>query len=55
MAFVAGGVSVLSFLYLAQATGGYNARIGRVFVADLVAAACLLVGLLAYLYVQRKG
>lgn len=54
-AFVAGGVSVLSFLYLAWAVGGYNAQLARVFGADLVAGACLVVGALAYAYVQRQA
>lgn len=55
MAFVAGGASVLSFLYLAWSVGGYNAQIGRVFTADLIAAACLLVGVLAYAFARREG
>tara|TARA_Y100001933_G_C18896187_1_gene520501 strand:- start:669 stop:1058 length:390 start_codon:yes stop_codon:yes gene_type:complete len=46
-AFVAGFVSVLSFLLLAWSVGGYNAQLGRVFTADLVALACLLAGALA--------
>jgi len=36
-ALVAGFVSVVSFLWLAWATGGYNAQLARVFTADLVA------------------
>lgn len=47
-ALLAGGVSVLTFLYLAWATGGYNAQIARVVTADLVAGVCLVVGALAY-------
>lgn len=43
-AFVAGFVSVLSFLALAHATGGYNVAVGRVVLADWVALACLVVG-----------
>jgi hypothetical protein len=48
LAFVMGLVSVLSFLVLAWSVGGYNASVGRVFVADVVALVCLLVGLAAY-------
>jgi hypothetical protein len=48
LAFVAGLVSVVSFLAMAWSVGGYNAAIGRVFVADVVALVCLLVGLAAY-------
>lgn len=47
LAFVAGFASVLSFLYLAWATGGYSPQIGRVFVADVVALGCLVVGAVA--------
>jgi hypothetical protein len=43
-AFVGGFVSVLSFLWLAWSVGGYNAEVNRVFVADLVALGCLVVG-----------
>lgn len=55
MAFVAGSASVLSFLYLAWSVGGYNAQIGRVFTADMIAGACLLVGVLAYVFARREG
>jgi hypothetical protein len=43
LALVAGLVSVVSFLALAWETGGYNAQIGRVVAADVVALVCLLV------------
>ncbi len=55
MAFAGGFVSVLSFLYLATSVSGYNAQIGRVFTADLVALVCLVVGSLAYLYMRYKN
>jgi hypothetical protein len=54
-AFVAGFVSVLSFLYLAWSVGGYNAQIGRVFTTDIVALVCLVVGAAAYAYLTRGG
>jgi hypothetical protein len=47
-AFVAGLVSVVSFLLLAWSTGGYNALIGRVVTADLVALVALLAGAVAW-------
>lgn len=53
-AFVAGFVSVVSFLGLALAVGGYNAQVGRVFTADIVALLCLMVGGAAYVYVATK-
>ena len=53
-AFIASFVSVLSFLFLAWAVGGYNAQIGRVFAADIVALICLLIALAAYAYEARR-
>lgn len=47
-AFIGGFISVVSFLYLAWAVGGYNAQVARVFVADIVALACLVIGAIAY-------
>ena len=43
VALIAGFVSVVSFLWLAWSTSGYNAEISRVVAADLVALACLVV------------
>jgi hypothetical protein len=54
IALVAGFASVLSFLYLAWSVGSYNARIGRVFIADVVALACLVLGAAAYFYLRRE-
>lgn len=48
IAFIAAFVSVLSFLLLAWSSGGYNALVGRVVTADLVAVAALVVGAAAY-------
>lgn len=45
-AFVAGFVSVMSFLWLAWSTGEYNDPIARVVIADWVALICLVVGTL---------
>ena len=52
-AFVVGFVSVVSFLWLAASVGGYNAAIGRVFTADIIALVCLVVGAAAYAYAQH--
>ena len=54
-AFVAGFVSVVSFLYLAWSVGGYNAQVGRVFIADIVALVGLILGAAAYAYLPLKG
>ena len=43
-AFGAGLLSVLSFLLIAWATGGYNPLIGNIVFADLVALGALAIG-----------
>jgi hypothetical protein len=48
-AFVAGFVSVASFLLIAYSIGGYNAAIQRVVIADWVALVCLAIGFAAHL------
>ena len=53
MAFIGGFISVVSFLFLTWAVGGYNEQIGRVFVADLVALGCLTVGSVVHAFLQR--
>lgn len=55
LAFIAGFVSVVSFLWLAWSVGGYNALVGRVVVADVVALACLITGVLAHVYAYDWG
>ena len=54
-AFLAGFASVGSFLYLVWSTGGYNAQLGRVFIADIAALACLVVGAVAHAHLSRKA
>jgi hypothetical protein len=54
-ALVAGFISVISFLYLAWAVGGYNEQIGRVFLADVVALGFLVVGFVAYALAHRQA
>ncbi|MFP5357992.1 MAG: phosphopantetheine adenylyltransferase, partial [Gammaproteobacteria bacterium] len=54
-AVLAGLVSVLSFLWLALATGGYNAQLARVVVADGVALVCLLVAAAALGLMHCRG
>jgi len=51
---IVGLISVVSFLLIAWSVGGYNKEIARVFAADILALACLLVGLALY-FVQRKN
>ena len=47
-AFIAGFVSVASFLFLAWTADEYNVQVGKVFSADLLALACLIVGIAVY-------
>jgi len=54
LAFIAGFISVVSFLFLAESVGNFNEQIARVFIADMVALICLLIGFAAYLYTKRK-
>jgi hypothetical protein len=54
LAFVAGFVSVISFLWLAWSAGYYNSQIHRVVVADLVALGSLVVGSIAYYYARQR-
>lgn len=54
-ALLAGLISVASFVWLAWSVGGYNAAIGRVVLADLIALVCLAVAGLAYVLHGRRG
>lgn len=54
-AFVVGFVSVVSFLALAWSVGGYNAQVARVFWADIIALAALLISVSAHTYVRSRG
>jgi hypothetical protein len=47
--FIAGAISVGSFLLLAWHVGGYNDHLRKVFATDVIAAVCLACGLLAHL------
>jgi hypothetical protein len=42
-------------LNLAWSVGGYNAQVGRVFAADIIALVCLVIGAAARAYVTRVG
>jgi uncharacterized BrkB/YihY/UPF0761 family membrane protein len=55
IALVGGFISVLSFLYIAWSVGSYNGQVGRVFLADVVALGCLVVGGLAHIFFQREA
>jgi hypothetical protein len=53
LAFAAGFISVVSFLWLAWSADGYNAQVSRVVTADVVALVCLVVGVAAWAYGRR--
>lgn len=55
LAFVAGFVSVVSFLSIAWRVGTSNAQVARVVTADWVALACLVVGVAAHWRELRAG
>lgn len=52
-ALLAAGVSLVSFLYLAWSVG-YNDQIARVYLVDVVALVCVLIGLVVYLLQKTK-
>lgn len=55
LAFIAAFASVTSFLWLAWSVGGYNTQLERVFIADVVALVCLVIGGAAHTYVRLRG
>lgn len=54
LALVAGTLSVVSFLLLAWLVGDYNAAVSRVVVADVVALACLAIGIIAHVTARGR-
>ncbi|MDQ8037437.1 MAG: hypothetical protein REI12_08450 [Pedobacter sp.] len=54
-AFIAGFVSVVSFLWIAWSTGKYNAQLARVFTADIIALLSLVVGACACIVKNVQG
>ena len=55
LAIAAGLISVVSFLWLAWSVGGYNANLARVFNADLIALAALLIAAALHWRPSRSG
>lgn len=55
LAFAAALVSVVSFMGLAWPPGIQSAAIRRIFLADVVALVCLVLGLAAFAHGRRKG
>lgn len=55
LAFIAGFVSVISFIVLAWSTGDYNEEINRVIFADVFAFICLLLAGILYIIKTKKN
>ena len=55
VAFLAGLISVVSFLWIAAAVDNYNEQIRRVVMADVIAFVCLIIGFALHLYVQSRS
>jgi hypothetical protein len=55
LAFIAGFISVLSFIGLAWSVGDYNEAVQKVVVADVVAIVSLVLAVLLYLLSQRQS
>ena len=55
IAFIAGLLSVSSFIWLAWSIGGYNAAIRNVVIADIVALVCLLIAVGLYAVKARPS
>ena len=55
VAFLAGFVSVVSFLWLAWSVGGYGPQVARVVMADIIALVCLMIGAAAHAYAHGRG
>jgi hypothetical protein len=53
LALVRGSFSVVSFLWLAWSTGGFNAHLQRVVMADVLALVCLAAGAGALILAER--
>ncbi len=54
LAFIAGFVSVLSYMGLARQVGGYNAALRKVYIADVVALGCLITAIFIYIVSGAK-
>ena len=55
LAFIAGFISVLSFVVLSWSIGGYNEAIRKVVIADIAAFICLLVAIVLYVFSSRQS
>lgn len=53
IAFVAGFVSIVSFLVLAWMTGDYNPQVARIVAGDVVALVALAIAVAAYAVARR--
>ena len=54
LAFIAGFISVISFMVLAWSIGDYNASIRQVFLVDIVAVISLIIASVMYIIKHNK-
>lgn len=54
MAFVAGFISVVSFIAIAWSTGGYNDAVRGIVIGDIVALACLIIAVVLFMISRRR-
>jgi hypothetical protein len=52
LAFIAGFISVISFIWLAYSVGAYNAKISRILMMDIIALVCLVVASATHVYLK---
>lgn len=55
LAFIAGFISVISFMWLVHSVGGHNALLQRVYIADVVALIALVAGAAAHAWLQFRS
>jgi hypothetical protein len=55
LGFIAGFVSVISYMWLIWSVGGHNALLARVFAVDVFALICLAAGAAAHSWLQLQN
>ena len=55
LAFIAGFISVISFMWLVHSVGGHNALLQHVYIADVVALIALVAGAAAHAWLQFRS
>ena len=55
LAFIAGLISVISFILIAWSTGDYNAAVYKIIIGDLFALVFLIIALAIYIFAPDPG